>query len=790
MERPELSQARADLGEAGLRLEGLKKRLAPAPAPTRPERWSALSRALSAAREVLAGWTPRPASDGSAEPALLRESSELEARALKAESALREVEARQRELDERRDSVHAELERVHEGWRLLRARAAPGAEADAAGGVPALFERWYGLLAQAASALDEERAVQEQAREAEKLWRWLVDSAFPDLERRLRAADDTLTLPTLRRLLEEQDLRFLALRRSRAQSAAAAAEEELAALRRGADNLRADLARLSASREEALNAVEPLKAEAAGLREKLAAAEQAAESAAARLEAFKALSEAARVDSDRLMEQLAETEQARAEAEAAAAARAQDVERLAARGQKALHAAETAAEEGRRLSAELQAARREAEDALAREKKALQDREKALLRAESAGVALGFEQDRRIVAERAVAPLTDALEKARRETAAVQAARAHDAQTLEKARRALLEERRALEDRARALEREAAALQGAKAALAAELRARDEGRQALKTEEAALAQRRLALEQEASALDERRRAVEAEKSAVEERKRAVDSERDALEDRRKLAETVAQSEKAALEQGRRDLERTARGLELIASRPAPAPAEPAPDAGWPAAVEALREALAPAAAQLRRLRAAAMPPDFKEAVSRAARAAAKAADILDRLAAYHAAAPAAGGSCRPEAVLEEVLAEWEPALRARGVTLSRAVTPGLPAAAMPASALRMALYELLRNAAQAMPSGGALEAGAFHAEAARRVVVTVRDTGPGLPSGDPERLFSPFKSSRPGQLGLGLALARRLARRAGGDLEAKAAAGGGAQLELRLPRAS
>jgi signal transduction histidine kinase len=77
----------------------------------------------------------------------------------------------------------------------------------------------------------------------------------------------------------------------------------------------------------------------------------------------------------------------------------------------------------------------------------------------------------------------------------------------------------------------------------------------------------------------------------------------------------------------------------------------------------------------------------------------------------------------------------------------------------------------------------------------RRVVLTVRDHGPGVAPAVQRRLFVPFSKSAaqaavtaPG-VGLGLALCRRLARSRGGDLRYEAAAGGGAAFQLSLPRA-
>jgi signal transduction histidine kinase len=65
------------------------------------------------------------------------------------------------------------------------------------------------------------------------------------------------------------------------------------------------------------------------------------------------------------------------------------------------------------------------------------------------------------------------------------------------------------------------------------------------------------------------------------------------------------------------------------------------------------------------------------------------------------------------------------------------------------------------------------------------VIAAVGDDGPGLDADAVERIFEPGVSET-GGAGLGLPLARRLARACGGDVAARADAAGG-RFELRLP---
>jgi C4-dicarboxylate-specific signal transduction histidine kinase len=70
-----------------------------------------------------------------------------------------------------------------------------------------------------------------------------------------------------------------------------------------------------------------------------------------------------------------------------------------------------------------------------------------------------------------------------------------------------------------------------------------------------------------------------------------------------------------------------------------------------------------------------------------------------------------------------------------------------------------------------------------------RIVLTVRDSGPGIAPESLPHVFEPFFSTREGGLGLGLPLSESLAIGMGGSLSAAPAGPRGALLRLELPRA-
>jgi signal transduction histidine kinase len=155
---------------------------------------------------------------------------------------------------------------------------------------------------------------------------------------------------------------------------------------------------------------------------------------------------------------------------------------------------------------------------------------------------------------------------------------------------------------------------------------------------------------------------------------------------------------------------------------------------------------------------------------------------------------AAGAALEPVeigAVLEERVAARRKAAEARGVTMRLEVAPEAGSAALDLRALRRMLDALLDNAIKFNREGGTV------AVSVRRddgwVEIAVADTGIGIAREDLPRLFQPLVqldaglARRHGGVGLGLALARRLAEMHGGTIEVESEPGKGSTFTLRLP---
>lgn len=101
-------------------------------------------------------------------------------------------------------------------------------------------------------------------------------------------------------------------------------------------------------------------------------------------------------------------------------------------------------------------------------------------------------------------------------------------------------------------------------------------------------------------------------------------------------------------------------------------------------------------------------------------------------------------------------------------------------------ALEQLFLNLLLNGIQATESGGRVE---LKVSLSDDVIVTITDSGCGIPDGTLDRVFEPFYSTKPDRGGLGLAIAWRTAAAHGGRLSIESAVGRGTVVQVALPRA-
>ena len=202
------------------------------------------------------------------------------------------------------------------------------------------------------------------------------------------------------------------------------------------------------------------------------------------------------------------------------------------------------------------------------------------------------------------------------------------------------------------------------------------------------------------------------------------------------------------------------------------------------------------------LRDAADPPAVDRRLRAVAEAVARGASITHRLLEFSRRSELRRDLLEPGAVLHGLREILATGLGTR-IEIRLEVEPGLPPVLADRAQLQTALINLAGNARDAMPSGGllTLSAVAAHVGASARpsaspdlprgdyVCLGVHDTGTGMDAATLARVAQPFFTTKPpgAGTGLGLAMAKGLAKQHGGALAIESAPGIGTTVTLWLP---
>ena len=139
-------------------------------------------------------------------------------------------------------------------------------------------------------------------------------------------------------------------------------------------------------------------------------------------------------------------------------------------------------------------------------------------------------------------------------------------------------------------------------------------------------------------------------------------------------------------------------------------------------------------------------------------------------------------------VVRETLDLLRPEIENRGITLKEKLSRSLPLAPCDPAQIKQALVNLIKNALQAMTKGGVLSV--LTDRGVDGVVVSVADTGGGIPQEQLNRIFEPFYTTKKKGTGLGLMIVQRIVGEHRGRIEVDSHVGKGTCFRLWLPLSS
>jgi PAS domain S-box-containing protein len=136
-------------------------------------------------------------------------------------------------------------------------------------------------------------------------------------------------------------------------------------------------------------------------------------------------------------------------------------------------------------------------------------------------------------------------------------------------------------------------------------------------------------------------------------------------------------------------------------------------------------------------------------------------------------------------VAERTLELLRPEIENRGLTVKTKLARQLTPTPIDPTQMQQVMVNLVKNAMQAMTTGGTLTLRT--GETSDAVWVSVSDTGGGIPQEQINRIFEPFYTTKKKGTGLGLMIVQRVVRAHNGRIELESNAGRGTTFRIWLP---
>ena len=140
-----------------------------------------------------------------------------------------------------------------------------------------------------------------------------------------------------------------------------------------------------------------------------------------------------------------------------------------------------------------------------------------------------------------------------------------------------------------------------------------------------------------------------------------------------------------------------------------------------------------------------------------------------------------------EPILKSAVEMVQPVIDENQINVRLSLPPEIPPLLLDADKMRIVFTNLIKNACQAMPSGGMLQI-VVEVETSQQngVTVIVKDTGTGIPADELYRIFEPFYTTKPRGLGLGLVNVKNIVEGHNGTVRVESEIGVGTTFFVRL----
>lgn len=136
-------------------------------------------------------------------------------------------------------------------------------------------------------------------------------------------------------------------------------------------------------------------------------------------------------------------------------------------------------------------------------------------------------------------------------------------------------------------------------------------------------------------------------------------------------------------------------------------------------------------------------------------------------------------------IVEESVGFLRREIEDRDVLVETDLAVGLPRVEVDRDQIKQAFYNIIKNAFQAMKTGGILHIRSWRDD--NFVSVAFTDTGGGLSPENMSKLYRPYFTTKPAGTGLGLLIVRRIVREHGGEIEIESNEGKGVRVTMHLP---